>query len=128
MFVLESCTQAQLEASLDAHFACTLGSRQGAQLADPCSKSLTPSVPIFQHAQKNKVKRKVGIWFCLRKKRAKKHHSPQDSIALLACCGTGRVPVGHGKRPPASPSLRGQGRHGSSSFTKAGTSQPSSTL
>lgn len=38
--------------------ASTLSSRQGAQRDGPCSESLVPLVPVFQHAQKNKVERK----------------------------------------------------------------------
>lgn len=39
-------------------FPSTLSNNQGAQHADACFESLMPPVPIFQHAQKNKVKRK----------------------------------------------------------------------
>lgn len=72
----------------------------------PAPKASCLRYPYSGTLRKTKRKGRGGIWICLRrKKRAKKQHSPQDSIALLACCGAGGFPVGHGKTPPASPSL-----------------------
>lgn len=72
----------------------------------PVPKASCLRYPYSSTLRKTKRKGRSCIWICLRrKKRAKKQHSPQDSIALLACCGAGGVPVGHGKTPPASPSL-----------------------
>lgn len=86
-------------------FAFILGHRQGAQCADPCSDSLVPLVPIFQHAHKNKVEKKwwhMDLFKRKEKSREAMLSTGQDSFSSMPWVGG--VPHGQGRGSLASSS------------------------